>query len=425
MNTSNMRPGLFGAVFLAAMAAGCGAIDVPTSPDTFPVDPGGAAHIRGPQTIALKNAYTAASPRAIAAGKGQTWTVDQKQMTDTAITMLARAVEKQGIKTQGPAEKSITLEVRAQHGFIHQRTMSFVAQANVTIWLVATFGDGSSTTVPMDNNSPMGPQRAFEGALMFAINKLFLDPKFLAYVNTAGPDPLKPAVSAPPKVAIAVAPVAVAVPPVAVAAAPVAVSAVVIPAASAAPNATSSRFPQVGDTWTYELSQRGRGVKPGRQGYVVKVVYSSEAKISDQVSLGGGPPDESDHARGRYLVTQVVSVLSPYLAVFEEPSVGTSLGDIVTSADAGCRGRERCEVSGKVVGRETVRVSAGEFDAIKVTVTQVWRAPSSFQGGLTDTRRELTGWYAPQVKRFVKVTSRPTFGTAPDFELQLVRYQLK
>jgi hypothetical protein len=389
------------AVFLAALAAGC-AMDVPTSPDTFPVEPVNAAHLRAPQSVGLKNAYNAGAQRTIDAGKGQTWTVDQKQMTDTAITMLGRAVEKHGFNTKGPGDKSITLQVRAEHGFIHQRTMSFVAQANVTVSLHAAFGDGSSTTVGADNNSPLGPQRAFEGALMFALNKLLNDQRFVAYVNNAGPDALKPAALVP---AVVVAPSA------AVAAAP-----------AAAP-ASTSRFPQVGDTWTYELTQRGRNVPAGPRAYAVKVVYSTEAKISDQVTLGGGKPEEWDHARGRYLVTQVVSILSPYLGVFQDPVAGP-MGEITTKADRSCGGREQCEVTGRVVGREMVRVPAGEFESMKVSVTQVWRNPSGFQAGF-DGRRELTGWYAPKAKRFVKFTSRTKMGSAPDFDLELVRYELK
>ena len=156
---------------------------------------------------------------------------------------------------------------------------------------------------------------------------------------------------------------------------------------------------------------------------MVKVVYSSEAKVSDQVSLAGGPPVELDHTRGRYLVTQVVSILSPYLFVFETPAHG-SLGQIVTTTDAGCRGREQCEVSGRIAGAEIVRVPAGEFEVTRVTVSQAWRNPSGFQGGF-DGRRELTGWYAPKAKRFVKYSSRTKMGNAPDFDLELVRYELK
>jgi hypothetical protein len=189
-------------------------------------------------------------------------------------------------------------------------------------------------------------------------------------------------------------------------------------------SSANARFPQVGDTWTYELIQRGPNVSPRPRRYAVKVVYSSEAKISDQVSFDGGAPDEADHTRGRYLITQVVSVLSPYLGVFEELPSGP-LGEIRVTTDRACSGRERCEVSGRVVGREIVRTRAGQFDAIKVTVNQVWRDPSGYQGGTSDARREFTAWYAPQVKRLVKVSSRTKMGRPPDFDLDLVSYQLK
>lgn len=401
---------LLGPALLVVIAGGC-AVDVPTSPDTFAVDAANAGHLRGPQSIWLKNAYNAGVKRDLGAGKGYTWSIDEKQMTDTAITMLARAVEKHGFKTEAPADKSITLQVRVQQGFIHQRAVSFVAHANVRLLLDATFGDGTGTTLPGDNNSPMGPSRAFEGALMFAINKLLVDEKFVAYVNKSGADALKPAASAalPP---VAATPV-VATPVVAAAIAP-----------SPAATATSSRFPQVGDTWTYDLIHRGANVRPAPRMYVVKVVYSSEAKISDQVSLGGGRPEEWDHTRGSYLVTQVVSILSPYLATFDDPVRGP-LGEIKTSADRSCGGRERCEVTGRVAGREIVRVPAGEFEAVKVTVHQAWRNPSAFQGGTSDARRELTGWYAPKAKRFVKFSSRTKMGSTPDFDLELTSYQLK
>src|SRR5215217_7610878 len=109
-------------VLLALLVAGC-AIDVPTNPDTFNVEPANAAHLRGPQAVALRNAYQAEAKRALGAGKGQTWTVAQKPLTDTAIAMLTRALEKQGIKADAAARKSISLQVRVEHGSI--RTIAF------------------------------------------------------------------------------------------------------------------------------------------------------------------------------------------------------------------------------------------------------------------------------------------------------------
>lgn len=382
---------------LAAMAAAC-ATDVATDPDTFRVEPTRASHLRSPQVIALKNAYQTEDKRQFQAGMGHTWTVEQRQLTDTAIAMLSRPLQRQGIAVLAHADRSITLSVQATEATVHTNPFSPIAHSNARILLVARLGDGTDVLLPADNHSPLGPQRAFDGAVLRALNELLADQKFVAYMSREGADPPRPAVAAVPIVAAATL---------------------------SAPPAAHQRFPQVGDTWTYDLIQRGRDVRPAPRPYVVKVVYSSEAKISDQVSLGGGPPVESDHARGRYLVTQVVSILSPYLGVFEEPSPGASLGEIVTSTDLGCRGPERCEVSGKVVGRDTVRVPAGVFEVIRVTVNQAWRNPSGYQAGAFDARRELTGWYSPQVKRFVKFSSRTKMGRAPDFDLELVKYELK
>jgi hypothetical protein len=398
-----LRKKLAAASLLAAMATGC-AHDVPTSPDTFRVEPANAGHLRGPQLVALRNGYQTEAKKAFSVGMGHTWTADQKQVTDTALTMLARALEHPGIRTADPAPKSITLAVRVDHAFLHSG--AFVSHANVRLVIDAAFGDGSNASVFADNNSPIGASRAFEGALMRALNRLLIDERFVAYLNRTGADPVKPGASAPLPVVAAV-------------------SAPVVAAATAPPaSAQTSRFPQVGDTWTYDLIRRGANVRSAPRMYVVKVVYSSEAKISDQVSLGGGRPEESDHTAGRYLVTQVVSILSPYLGVFENPAHGP-MGEIKTSADRSCGGRERCEVTGRVAGREIVRVPAGEFESIKVTVHQAWRNPSAFQGGTSDARRELTGWYAPKAKRFVKFSSRTKMGSTPDFDLELTSYQLK
>jgi hypothetical protein len=383
-------------VLLGTALAGCMTIDMPTSPDTFSVGAGTVAHLGGAQPLSFKNGYLSEAKQPLRVGHN-TWMFDARQMTETAIVMLERALVKSGVKVVPESGRAITLRVRVTDGGMHG-VMPWI-QTTGRLVLEASFGD-ATLSIPADNSSPMGAQRAYDGAILFALNRLAVDERFTAYATGASVSPLP-----------SIAPAAAASSPAASTAAP---------AASTA----NARFPQVGDTWTYELIQRGRDVSPRPRRYAVKVVYSSEAKISDQVSLEGGAPAESDHTRGRYLVTQVVSVLSPYLGVFEEPASGP-LGEIQISADRGCRGRERCEVSGRVLGREMVRTAAGQFDAVKVTVNQVWRNPSGSQGGAFDGRREFTAWYAPQVKRLVKISSRTTMGWHPDFDLDLVSYQLK
>src|SRR5262245_48837186 len=165
--------------FLALAAAGC-AHEISSSPDTFSLDAKAAAHLRK-QSVALKNGYETEAKRQFSVGMGNSWTVDQKQLTETAIVMLTRSFEKQGITPVAQADKSVLLRVRADNAFVHSG--AFVAHSNVRLVLEAQFGDGTSTSIPGDNQSPMGAPRAFDGAILFALNGLLNDERFAAYLN--------------------------------------------------------------------------------------------------------------------------------------------------------------------------------------------------------------------------------------------------
>jgi hypothetical protein len=171
---------LLAAAFLALVAAGC-AVDVPTSPDTFSLDAKGASHLRRPQSVALSNGYETEAKKQFSVGHGVTWAVDQKQLTETAVVMLKRSFEKHGITPVAQGDKSVLLRVRADNAFVHSG--AFVAHSNVRLVLEAQFGDGTSTSIPGDNQSPMGAQRAFDGAVLFALNGLLSDERFVAYLN--------------------------------------------------------------------------------------------------------------------------------------------------------------------------------------------------------------------------------------------------
>jgi hypothetical protein len=80
--------------------------------------------------------------------------------------------------------------------------------------------------------------------------------------------------------------------------------------------------------------------------------------------------------------------------------------------------------SARVVGSEQVSVAAGSFDAMRVEldgrVSNVLLGGSAVIRGYTSFRQ--TVWYAPKVKRVVKlVMETPRFATAYELESYSVR----
>ena len=221
--------------------------------------------------------------------------------------------------------------------------------------------------------------------------------------------------------------------------APAAKPAAAAAVASFAPSTVTSatRMPQVGDTWTYQLSyprlrgQWGQATRPSST-QVIRVGQVGDGRIVDQLSIDGGSTSETTHSSGAFLAPQGVPVFSPYLVAFRDLPQRGSLGT-VTILEPGCTGRYLCEASARVVGQESVQVPAGTFNAIRVEVSHSWRSSGSASGAATTAGmmggRTLAVWYVPELKRAVKMQSRITVGDTPPvestFDLELVSYQVK
>jgi len=199
-------------------------------------------------------------------------------------------------------------------------------------------------------------------------------------------------------------------------------------------NPAARSLPSDGDCWVYRLVERKARGERAERTFVVTVARASAAEIVDSASLDAGARLETQHARGPYLVAQGAPVFSPYLAVFQElPPTGALSGVKVIDPEA-CKPPYGCELKASVVGRETVRLPAGTFDAIKVVVQHNWY-PLSIQPGASSQNNELWGartltvWYAPEAKRAVKFSSKLENGLSPpvqsEFDLELVSYRLK
>jgi hypothetical protein len=204
--------------------------------------------------------------------------------------------------------------------------------------------------------------------------------------------------------------------------------------ASAAPAAIASsadsRLPQSGDSWTYRLIEPWRLEGPKQRSYTVKVAAASQNTILEQYGIEFEKTGEWAHSAGSYVAGLGRSLFAPYLLAFGDTPVSGSLGR-VGIVDPACSLRYNCEASARVVARETVKVPAGTFDAVKVQVEHSWYPVSAAgaSGGQYYGARTLTVWYAPAVKRAIRYSSRQTFGTyspiEATFDLELVSYQLK
>ncbi len=204
------------------------------------------------------------------------------------------------------------------------------------------------------------------------------------------------------------------------------------PAVPAAPHAL-----QAGDSWTYRLSyprlhgQWGQGqfgqVPRAPATHVVTLSSIAEGRVSDALSVDGATPVPMTHASQPTLFVQGASIFSPYFASFGELATSGRIRDVAI-AEPGCVRTFTCEAKGRIAGRETVQVPAGRFLATKVIIDQEWRG-GSVAGARLNGGRTLTVWYAPEIGRAVKYSSRITVGDQTpmdaNFDLELVSYQVK
>jgi hypothetical protein len=164
---------------VAAGLAGCANPDVRTNPNTFSVEPAALSQLRRPQTVALNNAYETETKVPLMFNKVRRM-ADLKQHTDTAIVMLRRAMEKQGITVAQQAEKTMVLRLRPIR--VHVQLHVLHNQTDAAMFLEVEFGDGTTTTTRGQKTSSAA-ESAFDGAILDTLNRLLTDEKFVAYMN--------------------------------------------------------------------------------------------------------------------------------------------------------------------------------------------------------------------------------------------------
>jgi len=183
-------------------------------------------------------------------------------------------------------------------------------------------------------------------------------------------------------------------------------------------------MPAQGDSWTYDLTVR---TPPFRKTvYTARVQGATADAILEDVQLGDENVRQWAHSRGPSVVNLNLSLFSPYPVLLGEMFPGARLR-VENNDPRTCGTTWSCQLSGRVIGYETVRVPAGTFNAVKVEITQSW-----ISQGQTHDRGEIGGrtlnvWYAAETKRAVKFSSRGNASQYIDtnFDLELASYKVK
>jgi len=153
-----------------ALVFGC-TTTVRTDPANLKIEPGAVSHLPA-RNVTLVNGHASETQLKFSTPP-HTLIVEPKQMTDTAIEALRRALPPGG---KG-APKRIVLRVHSP------RQAGPYPTPGLLITLDADYGDGTRSQVFGQGYSARGADRSFEAALLQALNKLLGDARFVAYMK--------------------------------------------------------------------------------------------------------------------------------------------------------------------------------------------------------------------------------------------------
>lgn len=195
-------------------------------------------------------------------------------------------------------------------------------------------------------------------------------------------------------------------------------------APSAVPTAAAPALPSEGDRFVYRLSDPRARMPATTQAFRVKAV--SPAAIVESYGGPNGSEREWTHTDRGYVVNLGVSVFSPYFAATGDAQSPARLAAVQDLDRATCALYWTCASRLRVVGRERVTVPAGAFEALKLELRQDWSS-GNYGARRQMGERVLAVWYAPEVKRAIKFSSRQKIvqgdALADDFDLELVAYE--
>jgi hypothetical protein len=169
--------------------------------------------------------------------------------------------------------------------------------------------------------------------------------------------------------------------------------------------ARDPRLPNVGDSWSYRVSQRGRSIGT----LSIEIVEAKASQVRERITYAGFKNFQVERAMeanfspirfesplllpGGYQLMEI----GPYFPAGTELKVGQAWNALPAEVTIIGGGRAQFLSDARVVGEETVRVPAGEFKAWRIETV----SNRVNQGGGASLR--CTYWYAPNMMRTVRM----------------------
>ncbi|WP_291216581.1 hypothetical protein, partial [Hydrogenophaga sp.] len=180
----------------------------------------------------------------------------------------------------------------------------------------------------------------------------------------------------------------------------------------------NAALPRPGESWTYRTS--GKWPTSPRRDIVISVQSVRDGLVTDTLRADAEARIVGDSRRaigsrpGFLKWDQIGLEYSPYLGAFRDLGTLGSLSDFPTP-EVDTWGQWYSQA--KVLGRESVSVPGGSFDAFKV---EVWSSRSATggatQAAIEPVRIHYLVWYAPEVKRYVKMQRRVISANSREIE---------
>lgn len=171
--------------------------------------------------------------------------------------------------------------------------------------------------------------------------------------------------------------------------------------------AINPELPQVGERWVYRM--RGRWGNSPRRTVEVKLTQTDQASVMESIAVTEGSASGLTEQRrvtgadARVVSSRALgSEFSPYLKAFGSLGADSNWADIPTPDDHQFWTDWRSQ--GEIDGMENVQVPAGKFNAYLVEIGSSRSPTGSHTENYTEpVRVRYRIWYAPGVKRYVKM----------------------